>query len=86
MKKFIYKCPKPKIRKFMINTVGELMNAVIACQTKEQAQNFIDIYSKENQYYKENIGYVIGYVEPAEKRLELYNLFDLNHPIFNTKI
>ncbi len=71
---------------YMIKTVGDLMNAVLACKTKEDALVFIESYSKENQHSRENIGYAIGYVEPPEKRIELYNLFDVNHPIFNAKV
>ncbi len=85
MKKFIHKEKKGKDSKYMIKTAGDLINAVSSCKTKEEANNLLESYLKQNKYARENIGYVIGYLD-EENRKRLYALFDLVHPIFNTAI
>lgn len=68
-----------------IKTMGELLNAVTACKTTEEATVFLSEYSKEDSYARENIGYLIGYCD-SETRARLYKLFNLSHPLFNRAV
>ena len=65
-------------------TIGDVITAIVACETKEDAQTVIDKYEEDNPgYAKGNIGYMIGYIEPPERRKAVQKLFtECIHPIF----
>lgn len=63
--------------KFM-NT-QELLDKLVQIQTKEEAQQFLNLYEKENPHARINIGYAAGYLS-KEQREKVYNLFGVDHP------
>jgi hypothetical protein len=63
-------------------TIGDLLNAVCALTDREEAARFMDAYRAVNDHADANIGYIIGYIEPASRRQELYELVAVQHPVF----
>jgi len=63
-------------------TIGQLLDAAMLAQRHGRAQEFLAAYRAFTEHADANLGYVIGYVEPAERRCELYEAFALSHPIF----
>lgn len=56
-----------------------LVDAMFAITTAEEAERFLDEYRAVNPAA---IGYVLGYVEPPERRRAMYELFAASHPVF----
>jgi len=68
-----------------LKTVGDLMtHGIDACLNRQEAQQFIAEYAAENVYARENIGYLAGYYS-QEKAQQIYDWFDVSHPIFGRK-
>lgn len=65
-------------------TMGALLDGATEAQRDGQATEFIEAYRAYTMHADHNIGYLIGYVEPAERRRELYAAFGISHPIFQT--
>lgn len=66
-----------------LKTMGDLMNGIKRCDTREEAQEFMRIYEQENAHARENIGYMAGYVS-VEEADQIYDWFGVSHPIFGT--
>lgn len=65
----------------MLHTYGDVMRAMAAVESQEEAAEFMDLYRAENPSADENIGYMTGYFSREEKH-RLQELFDVEHPIF----
>lgn len=63
-------------------TIGELLDAVCAIPDAATGAEFMDAYRAVTDHADENIGYIIGYVEPAARRRALYARLGVAHPIF----
>lgn len=63
-------------------TIRDLMDAMFAIDHAEEAAYFMAEYRKVNAHADANVGYVLGYVEPPERRRGMYALFQAKHPIF----
>ena len=63
-------------------TVGELLDAAMLAQRNGKAAEFLAAYRAYSAFADANLGYILGYVEPPERRRELYAAFNLNHPVF----
>lgn len=66
-----------------IQTTGEILDAVLACKSQEEAEEFMALYSVESEHAKENIGYMAGYCSHEDSQ-RIYDWFDCQHPIFGT--
>ena len=66
-----------------LDTIRDLMDAMFKIDHAEHAAYFMAEYRKVNPHADKNVGYLIGYVEPAERRQAMYALFMVKHPIFN---
>ena len=65
-----------------IRTMGDLMDAITKIKTKEEADEFMAVYAKENEHAASNIGYMLGYLDKVERE-RLYRLFEeCSHPVF----
>ena len=65
-----------------LKTMGEIGNVIDNIFTKEEAQEFMEIYRSENKHADDNIGFLSGYYPPEDaKRIKV--LFGVEHPIFD---
>lgn len=67
-----------------LTTIGDILNVITAIASREDAQEFMRIYSSENSHAKENIGYIAGYCS-REQADRIYDWFDCEHPVFGKK-
>jgi hypothetical protein len=70
-----------------LNTLGEVAGAVIACTTKEEAEEFIKAWvasGTSEDVARKNVGYLSGYYDRATQE-RIFELFSTEHPIFGTK-
>jgi hypothetical protein len=75
--------PKPFIWKDReVVTIGDLTDAMFAIRDKGRATRFMNAYRSVNEHADANVGYVLGYIEPPEKRHQMYDLFRVEHPVF----
>lgn len=69
--------PEPK-------NIGEqfaaALEAAMRAPAQEVADEFLRSYREVNPHADDNIGYVLGYVEPPELRRSMYALFKATHP------
>lgn len=65
-----------------VATLGELLRSAGHAQINGKAAEFLAAYRETTEHADANLGYAIGYVEPPERRAELYAAFKLGHPIF----
>lgn len=65
-----------------LETIGDVLNAASKAQREGKAQEFLTAYRATGPHADANLGYLIGYMEPAERRREMYEAFQLTHPIF----
>jgi len=63
---------------------GDIGEAVSSIKTKEEAAEFIKLYSRVSDYASKNIGYISGYYG-SETMARIQRLFKVEHPIFGTK-
>lgn len=69
----------------LLKTIDDLMrHGIDACLSEEEAQQFIMEYVVENPHARDNIGYLAGYYNNADKH-RIFKWFDVVHPIFGTK-
>lgn len=68
-----------------LKTVGDIAVGIKSCQTKKEAQKFLETYAAETEYAKENIGYLIGYLSTSERE-RLYDLFNIVHPVYRLRV
>lgn len=64
-----------------IETIGDLIDAIAALESREEAQEFITDYRAISEHADANAGYVTGYL-PAERGQELREWMGAAHPIF----
>ena len=64
-----------------LETAGELMDAILKCANKEEAQEFMKIYRAENEFADSNIGYMSGYYT-SDIRSKIQDWCSVEHPIF----
>jgi hypothetical protein len=64
-------------------TIGQLLEEASRAEREGKATAFLQAYREHTPHADSNLGYVIGYVEPPERRRKLYASFDLMHPVFN---
>lgn len=68
-----------------LKTYGDIMkDGIDKCDSPEEAKLFMIEYSKENQYARQNIGYMAGYYS-REDATRIYEWFSVEHPVFGTK-
>jgi len=70
-----------------IGTVSDLVSALGALASSEDAQAFIAAYRKVEPHADVNAGYCIGYIggsdaESVKRRAELHEWLRLGHPVF----
>ena len=67
---------------------GDYMDVVFGMTNKKEAMTFKKLCIKEDgeQSTARNIGYMLGYINDAEKRSRLYKLFEVSHPIFGDNV
>jgi hypothetical protein len=65
-----------------IRTMGNLMNAIQAVKTKDDADEFVAEYSKVNEHATANIGYMLGYLGEVERERVARLFTECSHPIF----
>jgi len=63
------------------DTCGDLLAAVRACTSKEEAREFMSALRAEDQYADPNVGYLLGYLD-REERAKLEDWCSVSHPIF----
>ena len=65
-----------------IKSLADLMLAIQRVYSTEDARLFLALYEAENDFARENIGYMIGYINDDYRRQDLYRFFGVSHPIF----
>lgn len=65
-----------------LRSIRELLDAMFAIDHAEEAAFFMAEYRKANEHADQNAGYILGYVEPPERRRAMYELFMVSHPVF----
>lgn len=65
-----------------LETIGQILDTATKAERDHRATEFLAAYRANSEHADANLGYLIGYVEPAERRRELYAAYDLNHPVF----
>jgi len=69
-------------RETEIRTMGDLMTAIQSISSVEDANELVAAYSQVNEHATSNIGYMLGYLDKAERE-RLYQLFgECSHPVF----
>lgn len=63
------------------HTIGDLFDRAGKAVDEGHAQEFLAAYRAVSEHADVNLGYVIGYAEPRERRQALYEAFNLSHPI-----
>ena len=64
-------------------TFGELLQACCKCKTKQEAQEVMRKAEEDNPgYTKGNIGYMLGYLSPEERKRVSALFEDCDHPVF----
>lgn len=66
-----------------LEKMGDLIDAVIKCQSREEAQEFMAAYESVSPYARENIGYMAGYLS-HEEATRVFDWFAVRHPVFGT--
>lgn len=67
-------------------TIGDLMNhGIDACETREEAEEFMKQYRAEEPHAYANIGYLSGYFG-RESMVRIQDWFQTAHPIFGRTI
>jgi hypothetical protein len=67
-----------------LGTIGELLDAVCAVGSRDEAQRFMAAYRAETGHAAANIGYIAGYCDP-ETCKRIWDWFSCAHPIFVTR-
>lgn len=62
-------------------TFGEIADAVAACATPAEAQEFMTMYRAETQHADANVGYLSGYFDQATRH-RIQEWCGVAHPIF----
>ena len=67
-----------------LKTFGDIADAVIAVETREEAQEFMAAYrATDPEFADGNIGYLAGYYND-ETAKRIWDWFGTSHPIFGT--
>ena len=68
-----------------LKTKGDYVDALPLIMTQREADEFMELARDENEdHADENIGYIIGYLG-AEDQKRLYELCEVEHPIFGRR-
>ena len=65
------------------STIANLLDLCLEAKTKEEALLIITRYCAVNKYAMQNLGYIFGYCNEADRK-KLYSLFQVAHPIFGS--
>lgn len=65
-------------------TYSQLIKAITAISSPEEAQEFLSAYRQVNSYADSNIGWLIGEVD-RDVGKKIIEWFGCSHPIFGTK-
>lgn len=65
-------------------TIRDLAYAIEACESREEAQEFMRLYREETEHADANVGYMSGYYTP-ETADRIRDWFDVEHPIFGKR-
>ncbi|MHB1778002.1 MAG: hypothetical protein ACYCU7_18770 [Acidimicrobiales bacterium] len=68
-----------------LNTVGDLLDAVCKCGSREEAQEFMRLYRAETTHADANIGYISGYCDGGTMQ-RIQDWCSVAHPIFGRSI
>jgi hypothetical protein len=68
----------------VMRTLGDLIDAIVALTSREQAQEFIAAYRETTPHADENAGYITGYLD-ADQGAELREWMGTPHPIFGMR-
>jgi hypothetical protein len=63
-------------------TIGSLLDEASRAEREGKAVEFLRAYRDYTPNADANLGYIIGYLEPAQRRSEMYAAYDLMHPVF----
>jgi hypothetical protein len=66
-------------------TIGQLLDAVCAVKTREEAHAFMAAYRAVSPHAGQNVGYIAGYRDPATAR-RIWDWFECAHPVFGTHV
>ena len=69
---------------YNLETMGEILKAVVACETREEAKEFMKLYRAFTPHADSNIGYGIGYYD-QETVKRINDWCGVQHPIFGTR-
>jgi len=78
---------KEEIENFDFNnkSIHDILDICTKIETIEDAQRLLERYRAfEPQYADQNLGYILGYIEPPSLREKMYKLFPVNHPVFGS--
>ena len=69
-----------------LTTIGDLMmHGIDACNSPQEAREFMVLYREETPHAAANIGYLSGYYDHKNMR-RIQDWFQVEHPIFGTRI
>ena len=72
--------------KFRDLDISGIITLCLTCKTKDEAEEVLKQYENyciTKEIAHSNLGYIFGYCN-TEDRKKLYNLFPVNHPIFDS--
>lgn len=69
-----------------LRTMGDTMDALLACKTREEAQDFMATYKAVNEHARENVGYALVYYVDGQRLRELQEWCAALHPIFGATV
>lgn len=64
-----------------IRTHGDMMRALQDLESREEAREFMKVYSAHNVHAYQNVGYAAGYFD-RETAQRIYEWCETSHPIF----
>lgn len=67
-----------------VRTLGDLVDAIAALESREEAQEFIAGYRQVEQHADVNAGYVTGYLDRSDAE-RLREWMGTPHPVFGMK-
>jgi transcriptional regulator with XRE-family HTH domain len=68
-----------------LGSFGDLLDAVCAVESREDAHRFMAAYRAETPHAASNVGYLAGYCD-SETARRIWDWFECAHPIFGTRI
>lgn len=62
------------------HSIGQLLDWAVSAADVGRAPEFLAAYRLVSEHADVNLGYVLGYVEPPERRRALYEAYGVGHP------